>query len=385
MDEALKKVHVVFVLNDAPFFLSHRVSLAHALCAHGIRVTLVAPAHPEAQAKLAALGIHFCPWSVSRRGTNPFGEVASLASLTTTLRSLRPDLIHNVTQKPVLYGSCAARVAGIKRVVNAISGLGYAFTEGTGGGGKLGTMMLAMHRICHSASGTRTVFQNPDDKSTFVSRRIVPETQARLILGSGVNPDLHRPAHTLASNPRIILPARMLADKGVGEAIAAVRHLKAHGHAVEMQLAGGIDAGNPAAIPVQRIRDWSTEGYCTWLGHVTDMLPCFQQARICCLPSYREGLPKALIEAASCGLPIITCDVPGCREIVRHGDNGLLVPPRDPQALAAALKTLLDDYDLCVRMGRRGRERVIAEFSLDLVVRQHLEIYRELLGERWPG
>ena len=115
------------------------------------------------------------------------------------------------------------------------------------------------------------------------------------------------------------------------------------------------------------------------------MLPRFQQARICCLPSYREGLPKALIEAASCGLPIVTCDVPGCREIVRHGDNGLLVPPRDPQALAAALKMLLDDYDLCVRMGRRGRERVIAEFSLDRVVRQHLDIYQELLGDLWPA
>lgn len=377
-------MHIAFVLNDAPFFLSHRRALAQALIERGIRTSLIAPAHADAATLLRDIGVEFHPWDVSRRGTHPWHEVRSIIALIRLLRRLKPDLIHNVTQKPVLYGSMAARLAGEPFVVNAISGLGFAFTEGSGGGGQLGRLMLAMHRRCHKSPRTRTVFQNPDDLDTFVSREIVPCTQARLIKGSGVDPAVYRPSDVLNTAPVVLLPARMLADKGIGEAVAAAHQLRSVGIAINLELAGCVDPGNPAAIPEQQLRTWHSEGGCTWLGNVGDMIAQLQRARICCLPSYREGLPKALIEAASCGLPIVTCDVPGCREIVRHGDNGLLVPPRDPRALATALKTLLDDYDLCVGMGQRGRERVIAEFSLDRVVRQHMEIYRELLGDCWP-
>jgi len=178
----------------------------------------------------------------------------------------------------------------------------------------------------------------------------------------------------------------MLTDKGVGDAVEAVNILRHSGTPATLRLAGDVDVGNPRAISITTLRNWHEKGHATWLGKVADMPSHWRQTRIACLPSYYgEGIPKALIEAASCGLPIVTCDVPGCREIVRHGDNGLLVPPRDPVALAAALKFLLDDYGLCSRMGQRGRERVIAEFSLDYVVRQHMKIYCELLGDLWPG
>ena len=375
--------HVAFVLNDAPFFLSHRRVLGETLINRGFKVSLVAPSHAEAETVVRGLGMGFQAWNVTRRGVNPLREAWTIASLTKIYRQIRPDLVHHVTQKPVLYGSVASRLAGVPHVVNAVSGLGYAFTEGSGGGGLLGRVMLAMHRLCHGSSGTRTIFQNPNDLSTFVAQKVVPAGQARLIRGSGVDTAVYHPAPSLPNAPIVVLPARMLKDKGVNEAIEAVRLLRLDGVAIELLLAGGIDAGNPSTISSSQLLGWQDKGECTWLDHVADMPACFRQARICCLPSYREGLPKSLIEAASCGLPIVTCDVPGCREIVRHEMNGLLVPPRDPRALASALLRLIKDQALCFRLGQCGRSMVLAEFTIDHIVNQHIEIYKELLGNKW--
>jgi glycosyltransferase involved in cell wall biosynthesis len=301
------------------------------------------------------------------------------------LRSYKPDLVHHVTPKPVVYGSIAARLAGIPRVVNAISGLGGVFSAGERTGW-LHRLVRTGHRIAHAGGRTIVIFQNPDDRAALVSSGAVPMSRTRLIPGSGVDPLQWTPGTSPTSDPIVTVACRMLFDKGVGDAVAACDLLRGAGTPVELFLAGGVDDGNPRAIPEATLRAWHQDKRAHWLGKVSDMPSQWQRSRIACLPSYYgEGIPKALIEAASCGLPIVTCDVPGCREIVRHGDNGLLVPPRDPQALAAALARLLNDAELCARMGRRGRERVIAEFSLDRVVRQHMDIYRELLGSRWPG
>jgi glycosyltransferase involved in cell wall biosynthesis len=238
-----------------------------------------------------------------------------------------------------------------------------------------------LHRACHRAPNTRTIFQNPDDRDLFVSRGLAPLAQARMIRGSGVDPSLYRPAERPVEQPVIVVPARMLYDKGVAEVVEASRRLRSRGVAHELWLAGGADAHNPAAISEAKLRAWEAEPGVRWLGHCDDMVGLFRRARIACLPSHREGVPKALIEAASCALPIVSTDAPGCREIVHHEVNGLLVPPRDPAALADALQRLLADADLCRALGRRGREHVIAEFTVERVIAQTFDVYRELLGE----
>jgi len=374
---------VCLTINDLPFLISHRWPVVAALRAEGFVVTVVSPPGSAGdRAVLAQAGVAWVPWAIDRRSTHPIIESARLGELVGIYRRLRPDLVHHITPKPVLYGSLAARLAGIPRVINAISGMGTAFI----GKVTLTTRVSGLlHRLAHDRAGTRTIVQNADDRDYLITKGIAPAEQVRLIRGSGVDPDDYGPAAILPCAPTIVLPARMLGDKGIVEAVKAAGILSRSGTTISLLLAGDPDPGNPRTLSVETLRGWDDGSGVRWLGRVSDMRPLLQSARIACLPSYREGLPKSLIEAASCGLPIVTCDVPGCREIVRHGDNGLLVPPRDPQALAAALKTLLDDYDLCVRMGRRGRERVIAEFSLDRVVRAHMDIYRELLGDRWPG
>lgn len=378
-------MRILLAINDLPFLFSHRLPLLTALCGAGAKVAVAAPAMPDLCGHLAKMGVEFLEWPLSRSGLHPVQELRSVLRLASIYRRWRPDLVHHVTPKPVLYGSIAARMTGVDRVVNAISGLGCVFSVAGGSPSLMHRATLLGYRLAHAGTATRVIFQNPDDRSVLVGRGIVPRARTRLIPGSGVDPQHWQAPASLANGPVVTVACRMLYDKGVGDAVTAVGILRRE-RGVELRLAGGLDPDSPRGIPATTLQAWGTAGSAQWLGRVDDMPALWRQTRIACLPSYYgEGIPKSLIEAASCGLPIVTCDVPGCREIVRHGDNGLLVPPRDPQALAAALKTLLDDYDLCVRMGRRGRERVIAEFSLDRVVRQHMEIYQELLGDLWPG
>jgi len=376
---------VLLAINDLPFLFSHRLPLLTAARDAGLQVAVAAPAVPALCEQLAGMRIGFLDWPLTRSGLHPMTEFGSLLRLAGIYRRWRPDLVHHVTPKPILYGALAARIAGVRRVVNAVSGLGYVFSSADGASALMRQSALVGHRLAHAGDATRVIFQNPDDRAALVERGIVPPGHARLIPGSGVDPAAWAPASRPVLQPIVTVACRMLADKGVADAVAAARLLR-RGQAIDLRLAGGLDPDSPRGIPASTLQSWQADGSAAWLGRIDDMPGLWRSSRIACLPSYYgEGIPKSLIEAASCGLPIVTCDVPGCREIVRHGDNGLLVPPRDPQALAAALKTLLDDHDLCVRMGRRGRERVIAEFSLDRVVQAHLAIYRELLGDRWPG
>jgi glycosyltransferase involved in cell wall biosynthesis len=366
-------------INDLPFLISHRLPVLQAAREVGFTVAVAAPDHPPSVERLRAAGIAFWNWPLSRSGLSPWGELRSMWSLATFYRKWRPDLVHHVTPKPVLYGSIAARLAGVSRVVNAISGLGYVFSATGDQSNWLRHAMLLGHRLAHAGEQTRVIFQNPDDQAVLVDRRLVSRRRTLLIKGSGVDPLYWSPAVQLEPAPVVTVACRMLRDKGVADAVDACELVRHAGGAVALQLAGGLDPGNPRAISEATLHGWTTAGAANWLGPVQDMVALWRRTRIACLPTYYgEGIPKALIEAASCGLPIVTCDVPGCREIVKHEDNGLLVPPRQPQALAGALRRLLNDPALCERMGRRGRERVERDFSLATVVRQHLDLYRSL-------
>lgn len=369
---------VFIVLNNPSYFLSHRLGLARSIMARGCRVGVVAPFERESAEAIRRLGIDFHPWRLDRGSTNPAREALALWDLLRLYGVHRPQLVHHITPKAVLYGSLAARWSGVPARVNALTGLGYLFADGKPNA--IQRMFASVQRRCHAGRRSRTIFQNPDDERLFITRGFIAMKNARLIRGSGVDPDQYRPQSAAPrQRPIILLPSRMLVDKGVEDTVAAVGLLKTRGVDCQLWLAGASDPANPRAVPEDKLRSWNAQGLALWLGHVDDMVALFHQASIVCLPSYyREGVPKALIEAASCALPIVTADTPGCREIVEHGRTGLLVEPRRPDRIADALAQLIADPARAAAMGRAGRELVEREFSLAQVNERTLAVYGEV-------
>jgi glycosyltransferase involved in cell wall biosynthesis len=380
-----KQTKILFVVTEDWYFISHRLSLACAARDAGLKVS-VATAPGQFRHVIEKEGLNFYPLLLRRKNKTPMGEIFSIAQMASLYRRLSPDLIHHVALKPVLYGSLAARAVAAPSVVNAITGLGYAFVNG--GPHKrllrkvmeLGLMFSILHR------NSTMLFQNPDDQNLFIQKGIIKRSQARLIAGAGVDTRRFIPSPEPPSHPTILLPARMLWDKGIGELVQAARILKERSVDFRVLLAGRLDPCNAASIPEQQLKEWEQEGLVQWLGNVDDMPSLFARCHIVCLPSsYREGIPLALIEGAASGRPIVTTDMPGCREIVRHGHNGLLVPVASVRLLVEALHTLIADSEMRREMGQRGRALVIEQFSKEIIVGKTLDLYQELLGNKWPS
>jgi len=375
---------VLFVVNDAGFFLSHRLVLAQAAAARGYDVQVATPAS-DAVSRIHAAGLPHHPVPLSRRGSRPFQELRSVLALTRLYRRLQPDLVHHVTSKPVLYGSLAARLARVPAVVNAVSGLGYVFIARGRAAAVRRRLVIAGYRLAFSDPNAWAIFQNEDDRGAFVGARVLPLARTVLIRGSGVDLAAFAPTPEPPGAPVVVLPARMLWDKGVGEFVQAARAVKAAGIPARFVLVGDSDPGNPAAVEPAQLTRWDEDGDIEWRGYRSDMAAVLAGAHVVCLPSYREGLPKALLEAAAAGRPIVTTDVPGCREVVRDGENGFLVPARDAAALADRLRALLIDADRRAAMGLRGRAIAEAEFGVARVVDATLELYRRLLDRAGPA
>jgi glycosyltransferase involved in cell wall biosynthesis len=267
-------------------------------------------------------------------------------------------------------------------VVNALTGLGALFIGSSARTRFLGALARAALRPLLDRVGGRVILQNADDRRLLEERGLLRHDRVALIRGSGVDLGRFAPSPEPDGPPVAVLVGRMLRDKGVGEFVDAARLLKAHGVAVRMQLAGPTDPDNPAAIDEATLRQWHAEGIIDWLGPVADMPGLWAKAHIAVLPSYREGLPKALLEAAACGRPMVATDVPGCREIVREGETGLLVPAKNAVALADAIARLAGETALRRRLGTRARIVAEAEFAADVVVRETLALYRGLLPRR---
>jgi glycosyltransferase involved in cell wall biosynthesis len=370
---------LLFVCNVGWFFNSHRLALAKAARAQGYKVHVACDIETIQEAQtINEAGLEFHRIRLSRGGANPLRDIRTFVSVFSLLLRHRPTLVHNISIKPVLYGSIAARIAGVRGVVNAISGLGYVFTESERAG-LLRRIARWLYRIALNSSNVRVIFQNEDDRREFVHSGLVRENQTVLIAGSGVDLDSFAVAPEPAtSTVRILFPARMLIDKGVREFAAAALLMKKTGLRAECVMAGGLDRSNPAALSEAEVRALEAEGAVQWLGHVSDMPRLLRDCHIVCLPSYREGMPKALVEACAAGRPIVTTRVPGCRDVVREDENGLLVPPRDVPSLCAALERLVQNRQLRSRMGARGREIAEREFGIDKVVERTLLLYRDL-------
>ncbi|HLB14249.1 MAG TPA: glycosyltransferase family 4 protein [Burkholderiales bacterium] len=377
----MSRPRLLYLVTEDWYFCSHRLPLAAAAREAGFDVSVATRVREHAD-EIRRAGVEPIPIGLSRRSVNPFRELRSLTEIVRTYRAVRPDIVHHVALKPVVYGSLAARLAGVPAVVNALAGLGYLFSSQDRRARLARPAVEAVFRTLLDRSNSRLIVQNPDDLRFLVSEGVVDARRATLIRGSGVDTARFVPAPEPQGVPLVVLPARMLRDKGVFEFVAAAAQLKKDGVAARFALVGDPDPDNPASIPAATLQRWSDGGAVEWWGWRDDMVEVFHQSHVVCLPSYREGLPKALIDAAACGRAIVTCDVPGCREVVREGENGLLVPPRDSAALAAALGRLLGDAKLRQAMGIRGRARAVAEFSVERVIEQTLGLYRELLAER---
>ena len=372
------KPRILFFITEDWYFWSHRLPVARAVRDTGFEV-LIATRVDQHKERIEKEGFKLIPIHLVRRNKNIFREIFNTLEIIKIYRREKPDIVHHVAMKPVLYGSWAARIAGIPAVVNALAGLGFIFVAQGCKTSILRRLVIFAYRSAFSAKNTIGIFQNPEDLKLFVDGGVVKSEKAVLIRGSGVDTSrfVHFPEP--AGIPIIVLASRMLWDKGVGEFVDATRILNKDGIKCRMILVGNPDPENPASIPEKTLRLWHFEGIVEWWGHREDIPEVFAKSNIVVLPSYREGLPKVLLESASCGRAIVATDVPGCKEIVCHNENGLLVPPHSSKALAAALKVLIKDPELRAKMGARGREIVEAEFSEEMVVKQMMEVYERLL------
>lgn len=379
------KNRLLFIVNDASFFVSHRLPLARAAFEQGSEVHVAARPDRDVDDILAA-GLIFHPIAFDRTGLTPWREIRALAELGRLIRQVRPNLIHSITIKPVLYGGLLARLLNVPAFIAAVSGQGRMFDRNVPSLDWTRRLILPFYRTALGHLNGRVIFQNPDDRRDYVARGLVCADRTVLIHGSGVDPARFSQAPEAAGDPVVLLPARLLWAKGVREFVEAARRLREEGSKARFVLAGDPPAGDPSAVPENQLRAWHQEGVVEWWGYQKDMPAVHSRACIVCLPSsYREGIPKALIEAASCGRPIVTTDTPGCREICRHGENGLLVPKHDVEALVSALRRLLADPGLRQSMGAAGRSLVGKEFSLAKVIEQTLNVYSALGIAISPG
>ena len=369
---------ILFVTNQDRFFRTYRLPLALAEAERGAEVFAAAPEGEEGDA-IREAGVPLFHIPLSRRGVVPWEELRSVRALASLYRRLQPDLVHHVTIKPVLYGSVAARRAGVPAVLNAVSGLGYVFTRGL----RARLLRLAAERGYRSAlngRNVRTVFENPDDRDAFIERDLVSTERTSIIPGLGVDLSRFKRAPQPGGVPVVLLAGRLLEDKGIPEFVAAARAVRAAGIAARFCLVGEPDPGNPRSVDGDHLDRLHKSGIVEWWGQREDMPAVLASAAIVTLPTrYREGVPRVLLEGAASGRPLIASDMPGCREVVRDGQTGRLVPAGDAEALASAVAELLADAQLRERMGDAARRLVEEEFSQTVAIQRFLDLHASLM------
>ncbi len=361
------------------YLYNFRLSLAKCLRDCGHEVILVSPPGRFA-GLLEQAGFRWIGWNVGRQTLAPWTETVALANLTGIYRQERPALVHHFTIKPVLYGSLIARILKIPAVVNSVTGLGYVFLRQELKARLIRQMARLQYRMAFSHPNCAAIFENDTDRQYFIRTGLVASKQSRLIEGVGIDPGLFTPAPEPGGIPVIVLPARMLWDKGVGTLVEAARLMRPRCQA-RIALVGEPDSGNPASIEEETLNEWRQQGIIEWWGWRENMPAVYQEAHIVTLPSSGEGVPTVLLEAAACGKPLVATDVPGCRDVVADGVNGLLVPPGDPAALAEALEKLIRQPELRKKMGEAGRQLILEKYTSQRVNAATLAVYGQILPE----
>lgn len=370
---------IVYLVSEDWYFLSHRLPMALAAQQAGYRVH-VATRVAKGAADIERLGFTLHPLAWQRGSTNPFDVLANIRQVRSLYRTLKPDLAHHVGLQASIVGSLAA--AGLPlAILNALTGLGFAFTSRNIKASVLRPAMSVLLRLLMKRDSARALVQNPDDRAAL-KRLGVPAEKIEIIPGSGVDTDALKPLPEPAGEVSVAFVGRLLDDKGLRPLVAAHELMTRQGQQVRLLIAGDPDAANPASIPAVEVERWRHLPRVEVLGHVSDIKAVWARSHIAVLPSRREGLPKSLLEAAAYGRPMVATDVPGCREIARHDVNAFLVPVDDPGPLAGALTVLARDSALRRRLGSAGREIVETEFSSARIGQEIVDLYDRLLARK---
>lgn len=373
-----------YVVNEARFFISHRLALGLTAIARGDDVWVItAPATGEEE--LAQYGFKHVSVPLTRSWFTLLSEIAAYRALKQLYRREKPDLVHHVTIKPVIYGSLAARAAEVAAVVNAVPGLGFVFSRRGLRAAGLRMLVNALYRFAFANISMRVIFQNSEDQREFVDHSIVRKEQTILIRGSGVDLKSYIPAPETNGPLVFLLVSRMLREKGVIEFAQAAKLVKRQHPDWRFLLAGDLDPGNPSGVSRQELDALQKESGVQWLGYQADIPKLMAQAHVICLPTfYGEGLPKTLLEASAAQRAMIATDIAGCREVITSGVNGLLVPPRTVEPLAQAMLQLGGDPAMRQRLARAAREKAEAVFAVEDVVDHTFRVYDELLATCLP-
>lgn len=370
---------ILLVANTDWYLYNFRLSLAKFLRRRGMYVVMVSPFGRYVE-NIRAAGFPWVEWSVDRRSISGATEIRALLDLCRIYRREKPDLVHHFTIKPVLYGSMAARWAKVPAIINAITGLGYLFLRQSLVTRVLRTAVMLAYRFLLRGDRVFTIFENESNRQFFISHHLVQPEQAAVIEGVGVDVEHFVPApEPLTQEIVVLFPARLLREKGVEVVADAARLLRGH-YPIRFILAGEPDPGNPGSVTEEQVRAWEAEGLVEWWGWQTNMVEVYRQSHIVVLPSLGEGIPTALLEAGACARPVVTTDVPGCHDVIVDGENGLIVPPNNPQALAEAIERLLRDPQLRLKLGQAGRARVLERFTDDRINYQTWAVYRHMLS-----
>ncbi len=367
---------IMYVVNSSSFFCSHFLELAKTAKNNGWDVHIIA-GDSEKAIELKVLGFHFYSINLSRKGVNIISEFFSMCQLYKIIKNINPDMLHSFTVKPIVYSGLISRflLRNNMKCISSITGLGSASLDLSFKGKIVWSIIKFSYIQSFKYKFSKIIFENNDDRFFFIQSKVLTAFQSFVVNGAGINLDIFSPSIEKHECFSIILVARLLKDKGIREYIEAGKVIKERNVPIRLLLAGTVDHNNPSSMSTDEIQEAHDNGYIEYLGFRTDVADLYKHSHVACLPSYREGLPKSLIEAASCGLPIVTTDVPGCRQLVDNHKNGFLIPPRDSNALAECLIHLHRNKDLLDDMGKASRVLAERKFGYDQVLASFFEIY----------
>lgn len=377
-----KSKKILFLVTEDWYFISHRLHLAKAAQREGYDVFVVTRVNKGGK-NIISEGIELIPLDMDRHGKSIINEILIISRITKLYKEIKPDLAHHIALKPILYGTLASIFSKTPYVVNTVAGLGYVFKSKNLIDKIISILIRLLLRCSAYFKSSKFITQNPEDGDFLVRKNIAKRKDVHLIRGSGVDPDLYKPVEHNNDIPTVLFASRLLWGKGVEDFVSAAKTIKNKNIPSRFLLAGEPDSENPDSVSVAQLNEWNNKGFVEYIGHQNDMPALLADIDVVCLPTYYgEGVPKILIEAASCAISLVATDVAGCREIVSNGVNGYLVPVRDPDAIASALESLLLDTKMRINMGIEGRRIMKEGFSMDKVNSETIKIYRDLLCQK---
>lgn len=368
-------IKLLFFISEDWYFWSHRLPLALSAIERGWDVYLMTRISTY-QSRIEEKGIKLLPLDRFKRGfQNPFKELLSLFEIVSVYKRVNPDIVQHVALKPIVLGTISAHLTHVRSIFNTFAGMGSLFTMMDKRKTYLPDLIFHVFKFIFKPPCVRLVFQNASDRDMMVQKNITKKDRTALVKGSGVDIRLFHPVPPPGGTPIVLMACRMLWDKGVAEFVDAAKRINSKVLKARFVLVGDPDPENPNAISHAQMEKWHRSGHIEWWGHQENMAEVYAKSHIFCLPSYREGLPKAILEACASGRPVVTTDAIGCRDIVRHGENGLLVQPRDANALSDAIESLIEDQQSRHRMGMKGRAMVEQEYAEEIITHQTFQHY----------